>query len=117
MNNDIKPRLKGILSNRRGRARAITRRELRDTLGLDDKQDRKLRLIIAKIRAEGLVNGLPVLFATKKPAGYYVPATWDELRAGLDSFRSYIVALCVQRARIKKVGERSLYSSKQGMMF
>ncbi len=110
MNNDIKPRLKGILSNRLGRDSAITRRELRDTLGYQN--DRKLRLIIAELRSEGL----PVLFATQKPAGYYVPATWDELRAGLDSFKSYIIDLCVQRARIKKAGERSLYSSKQGLL-
>jgi len=110
MNNDIKPRLKGILSNRQGRARAITRRELKNTLGYQN--DRKLRLIIAELRSEGL----PVLFATNKPAGYYVPATWDELRAGLDSFKSYIIDLCVQRARIKKAGERNLYSSKQGVL-
>jgi len=110
MNNDIKPRLKGILSNRQGRARAITRREIKNMLGYQN--DRKLRLIIAELRSEGL----PVLFSTSKPAGYYVPATWDELRAGLDSFRSYIVDLCVQRARIKKAGELSLYSSKQGVL-
>lgn len=110
MNNDIKPRLKGILSNRQGRARAITRREIKNILGYQN--DRKLRLIIAEIRAEGL----PVLFATNKPAGYYVPATWDELRAGLDSFKSYIIDLCVQRARIKKAGALSLYSSKQGVL-
>ena len=108
--NNIKPRLKNILSNHRGRASAITRRELRATLSYQN--DRKLRLIIADIRAEGL----PVLFATSKPAGYYVPATWDELRAGLDSFRSYIIDLCVQRAKIKKAGELSLYSVKQGML-
>ena len=110
MNNDIKPRLKNILSNRQGRARAITRREIKNTLGYQN--DRKLRLIIAELRAEGL----PVLFATNKPAGYYVPATWDELHAGLDSFRSYIIDLCVQRAKIKKAGELSLYSSKQGIL-
>ena len=110
MNNEIKPRLKGILSSHQGRASAITRREIKNTLGYQN--DRKLRLIIAKIRAEGL----PVLFATNKPAGYYVPATWDELRTGLDSFRSYIVDLCVQRARIKKAGELSLYSGKQGAL-
>lgn len=109
-NNDIKLRLKGILSNRQGRARAITRRELRDYLGYQN--DRKLRLIIAELRSEGI----PILFATNKPAGYYVPATWEELRTGLDSFRSYIVDLCVQRARIKKAGELSLYSGKQGLL-
>ncbi len=110
MNNDIKPRLKGILSNRQGRARAITRREIKNMLGYQN--DRKLRLIIAELRSEGV----PILFATNKPAGYYVPATWDELRSGLDSFRSYIIDLCVQRARIKKAGELSLYSGKQGAL-
>jgi len=109
-NNDIKSRLKGILSNHQGRARAITRREIKNTLGYQN--DRKLRLIIAEIRSEGL----PVLFATNKPAGYYVPATWGELHAGLDSFKSYIIDLCVQRAKIKKAGELSLYSSKQGVL-
>ena len=110
MSNNIKPRLKGILSNRQGRARAITRREIKNTLGYQN--DRKLRLIIAELRQEGV----PILFATTKPAGYYVPATWDELHAGLDSFRSYIIDLCVQRAKIKKAGELSLYSGKQGAL-
>lgn len=110
MNNNIKPRLKGILSSHQGRAKAITRREIKNTL--DYQNDRKLRLIIAELRQEGL----PVLFATQKPAGYYVPATWQELHAGLDSFRSYIIDLCVQRAKIKKAGELSLYSSKQGTL-
>ena len=110
MNNDIKLRLKAILSSRQGRARAITRREIKNIL--DYENDRKLRLIIAEIRAEGL----PVLFATNKPAGYYVPANWDELRAGLDSFKSYIIDLCIQRAYIKKAGELSLYSGKQGLL-
>ena len=110
MNNDIKPRLKGILSSRQGRARAITRREIKNTLGYQN--DRKLRLIIAELRLEGV----PILFATTKPAGYYVPATWDELHDGLDSFKSYIIDLCVQRAKIKKAGELSLYSGKQGIL-
>lgn len=109
-NNDIKPRLKAILQNRQGRAKAITRRELRDYLGYQN--DRKLRLIIAELRSEGL----PVLFSTSKPAGYYTPANWGELRSGLDSFRSYIIDLCVQRASIKKAGELSLYSGKQGAL-
>ncbi len=110
MNNDIKPRLKGILQSHQGRGSAITRRELRSMLDVEEQDDRQFRALIAELRFEGL----PVLFSTKKPAGYYMPATWDELRAGLDSFTSYIIDLCVQRAKIKKAGERSLYSSKQG---
>jgi len=110
MENNIKPRLKAFLQSHQGRARAITRREIKNTLGYQN--DRKLRLIIAELRQEGV----PILFATNKPAGYYVPATWDELRAGLDSFKSYIIDLCVQRAAIKKAGELSLYSGKQGVL-
>ena len=110
MENNIKPRLKSFLQSHQGRARAITRREIKNTLGYQN--DRKLRLIIAELRQEGL----PVLFATNKPAGYYVPATWKELHAGLDSFKSYIIDLCIQRAKIKKAGELSLYSSKQGLL-
>jgi len=110
LDNNIKPRLKAFLQSHQGRARAITRREIKNTLGYQN--DRKLRLIIAEIRSEGL----PVLFATNKPAGYYVPATWQELHAGLDSFKSYIIDLCVQRAKIKKAGELSLYSGKQGIL-
>jgi len=71
MNNNIKPRLKGMLQSHQGRARAITRREIKNTLGYQN--DRKLRLIIAELRSEGL----PILFSTQKPAGYFVPANWD----------------------------------------
>lgn len=112
MNNEIKPQLKALLSSHQGRASAITRRELRDMLEVDEQDDREFRKLIAELRFEGA----PVLFATTKPAGYYVPATWEELRVGLDSFRSYIIDLCVQRAKIKKAGELSLYSSKQGLL-
>ncbi len=110
MDNEIKPRLKAILQHHEGRAKAITRREIKNLLGYQN--DRQLRLIIAELRADGL----PVLFATNRPAGYYVPVTWAELKTGLDSFRSYIVDLCIQRAKIKKEGALSLYDSKQGVL-
>lgn len=110
VDNNIKPQLKAILQSRQGRGRAITRREIKDQLGY--KNDRKLRLIIAELRQEGL----PVLFATNKPAGYYVPKTFNELKEGLDSFKSYIIDLCIQRAKIKKAGELSILSGKQGVL-
>ena len=110
MNNEFKPRLKAFLESHRGRPEAITRREIKDTL--DYHNDRKLRILIGEIRAEGL----PVLFSTKKPAGYFVPATFEELRVGLDSFRSYVIALCVQSARIKHSGELYLKEEKQGAL-
>ncbi len=107
----LKEEIKGILSNKKGRASAITRRELRDYLGFQN--DRKLRLIIAELRSEGM----PILFATNKPAGYYVPDNILELRECLDSFRSYIIDLCVQRARIKHGGELFLAPAGQAKLF
>ena len=79
---------------------------------LDYHNDRQLRILIGVIRTEGL----PVLFATTKPAGYFVPATFEELRVGLDSFKSYVIDLCVQRARIKHSGELYLKEEKQGAL-
>ena len=111
-NNDIKPRLKAFLQSRQGRDMAITRNELRNILGLDIKQDRQLRLLIAELRSEGF----PVFPATQDPAGYYMPSTNKELQEGLVTLRNYIVSLCVQRAKIKKAGELSLYSGKQGVL-
>ena len=98
--NDIKPRLKAVLERHLGRNSAITRRELREVLGIPLNYDRKLRLILTELRAEGL----PVLFATDRPAGYYIPTNWEELHRGLEGYRSYIKDLCIQRAYVKKAG-------------
>jgi len=108
-NNDIKPRLKAVLERHQGRNSAITRRELRLMFGLTDKKDRKLRLMIGELRAEGL----PILFATEKPAGYYLPETWTELYTGLDAFQSYIKDFCIQRAYVKKAGAMYLKPASQ----
>ena len=111
MDNEIKPQLKTILQSREGRERAITRRELRGILNYNN--DRQLRIFIGELRKEGI----PILFATDKPAGYYIPATWGELQHGLNSFRSYIIDFCIQRAYIKKAGYLRLRPPNQGVLF
>ena len=97
-NNDIKPRLKAVLERHQGRNSAITRRELRQIL--DYQNDRKLRIL----KDELVKEGLPVLSFTSPPAGYCLPANWQELHAGLDVLRSYIIDLCILRANLKKAG-------------
>ena len=111
MDNELKPRLKSILQSREGRHKAVTRRELRALLNYSN--DRKLRLTIAELRKEGI----PILFATDKPAGYFIPATWEELQTGLKSYRSYIIDFCIQRAYIKKAGYLRLRPPNQGVLF
>lgn len=96
--NGIKPQLKLILEHHRGRASAIMRRDLR--VLLNDLDDRKLRLI----KAELVREGVPVLSATKQPAGYYMPTSYDELHTGLKTLQSYIIELCKDYRDIKKSG-------------
>jgi len=98
MSNGIKPQLKHILEHHRGRSSAITRHDLR--LLLNDIPDRRLRLI----KNELVREGVPILSATKEPAGYYVPATHEELRTGLKTLQSYIIELCRDYRDIKKSG-------------
>lgn len=97
-NNGIKPQLKHIIENHRGRTNAIKRRDLR--VLLNDINDRKLRLI----KTELIREGLPVLSATKEPAGYYMPDNLVELRDGLSTLQSYIIELCKDYRDIKKSG-------------
>lgn len=99
MDNGIKPQLKHIIENHRGRTNAIKRRDLR--ILLNDINDRKLRLI----KTELIREGVPVLSATKQPAGYYMPTSHDELRTGLKTLQSYIIELCKDYRDIKKSGK------------
>lgn len=108
----MKDRLKSILERHHGRHSAITRRELRRILELDIKEDRQLRLLIAELRSEGV----PVMFATDSPAGYYMPESLAELRQGMDKMRSYIINECLTLRDYKVYGSRYLAGEKQGVL-
>lgn len=101
-----------IMEYHYGRSRAITRRELRHILGITDGQDRKLRLVIADLRHEGL----PILFATEKPAGYYLPESLAELQEGIRQLRSYIIDECIVLASFKHKGAQYVVGAKQGKL-
>lgn len=111
-NNGLKSQIKTILEHHRGRRQSITRRELRRILELDDMQDRKLRLIVAELRHEGL----PILFATSKPAGYYLPESLAELNEGMDKMRSYIIDECIVLRDFKVFGSQYISREVQGKL-
>ena len=110
--NKIKSMLPTLLNNHKGRNRCITRREIRRLLELDIREDRKLRLVIGELRHEGL----PILFETEKPAGYYLPESLAELKAGMDKIRSYIKDECMVLRDIKVLGSRYVIGEKQGVL-
>ena len=101
MDSTIKSRLKSLLEYHRGRDKVILRRELRRILEIDIKEDRQLRLLIGELRREGL----PVLFTTKKPQGYYVANNLQELKDGMDNLRSYIIDECQTLRNMRLYGK------------
>lgn len=108
----MKNEVKHILKRHQGRYTAITRRELRNLLNLTIKQDRKLRLLIGELRAEGF----PVMFATSEPAGYYMPNSLLELREGMDKLRSYVIDECITLRDYKVLGRLYVAGEKQGKL-
>ncbi len=57
-------------------------------------------------------NKFPIMFATEKPAGYFLPANEKERLAGLQLCQSYIKE-CIIRAALKAGGARFLEGDKQ----
>lgn len=110
--NGLKPQIQRILERHRGRGNPIGRRELIHALELTPRQDRKVRLLIGELRHEGL----PVLFATNAPAGYYLPESLNELKTGMDKLRSYIIDECIVLRDLKVRGAQYLAGESQGVL-
>jgi hypothetical protein len=71
---DLKTELRRILERHQGRARAVTGLELAKML--NQRDDRKIRLVIREL----ITEGLPVASTTGNPPGYFVAASWAEKR-------------------------------------
>jgi len=110
MNDDIKKTLRIIMESCKGRNNAITRRELKQRLGYNN--DRQLRLTIAELRHEGL----PILFATQSPAGYYTASNYNEIQEGIRAMRSYLIEEAKVIRDFKILGTRYLARNKQGTL-
>lgn len=107
--NDIKSDIKSILKRHRGRKNPISRRDLLQSLNGHHTQDRRLRQLINEIRKEGL----PILFTTSKPYGYYLPDNFQELQECKRKLQSYIIDLCVIYTVLNTYGERYLNEEYQ----
>lgn len=107
MEGDFKHNLKALFERRHGRNNPISRHELHRIF--PDISDRKLRMVIHELRREDM----PILFATRKPTGYYIPANFVEQEMGLKTLRSYIVDLCITRRALKRGSARYLEGDKQ----
>ncbi len=74
--------------------------------------DRKLRLLIAELRHKGI----PIMFATEKPQGYYVPESLDELQEGISKLKSYVIDECLTLRDLRVKGNQYLFRQTQGKL-
>lgn len=102
----LKRELRLILGRHEGRRQAITSRELSALTGADD---RRVRLAIRELRAEGF----PVLSSPIAPAGFYLPMSWLELDECLASLRSRLIEDARTRRDLKVHGARYLTPAYQ----
>lgn len=102
-----KEELKRLLELHDSRFLAIPRREIKRILGYQN--GRKLRLIIHELRTEGL----PVMFSTDNPMGYWLPGNRAELDEGLRKWVSYLKELGKDYRMTRLAGERWLLPATQ----
>lgn len=110
--NELKPRLQSVMERHYGRQQSITRRDLRQLLQLDIRHDRKLRMVISELRR----GGFPIMFATEKPAGYYLPSNLAELKEGIRAMRSYVIDECLTIRAFKVKGAQYIAGDTQGKL-
>lgn len=68
----------------RGRSQAVTAREIARVVGGDD---RTVRDAVEHLRGS---EGKPIMSASRHPAGYFVPATSEEVKESIAQIRSRI---------------------------
>lgn len=110
---DLKKDIQRNLERHYGRSNPIPGRVLRQNIGLTEKQDRKMRLLISHLRH----NGFPILFATEAPTGYYLPETLAELKEGINKLRSYVIDECITIRSLKILGAQYIAGETQGNLF
>ena len=99
-------RLLTILQLHRGKARAITGKELAELLG--DMNDRMIRKEIRELIAEGH----PIASSTEKPYGYFMAETPQEVEQYLKQLKNRLVEDAYRRRDFKKAA-RTLSREKQ----
>ena len=107
--NGLNSQLKHILECHKGRAQAITARELSHMTGQDD---RKVRLVIRDL----ITNGLPVASSTEFPGGYFVVSTWEEVRQYAKSIRNRLIEDAIRRRDFNRSAALYLQTAEQGRL-
>jgi hypothetical protein len=96
-----------ILQLHRGKARAITGKELAQVMGAPD--DRLVRKEIRELIAEGH----PIASSTEKPYGYFLVDTPEEAEQYLRQLKSRLVEDAYRRRDFRKAAAKSLNKDKQ----
>lgn len=96
-----------ILQLHRGKARAITGKELARIMG--EPGDRMIRREIRELIAEGH----PIASSTEKPYGYFMADTPEEVEEYLGQLKGRLVEDAYRRRDFKKAAAKALSKEKQ----
>lgn len=102
--------LKSILLRHEGRANPITGREIAKILGYKD--DRRIRLIIRELIAEGL----PVASSTENPPGYFIVSNRQEAETYAASIKSRLIEDAIRRRDFRRAADMYLTPATQRRM-
>ena len=109
-NGEFKRRLSGILLRHEGRAHAITGREL--AFMLEQKDDRRVRLVIREL----ITDGLPIASSTEPPYGYFIVATRQEVEQYAGSIKSRLIEDAIRRRDFRRAADQYLTPAEQGIL-
>jgi DNA-binding GntR family transcriptional regulator len=107
--NDLKSRLRAILSRHEGKGQAITSREL---AALTGHPDRAIRLAIRELIAENLA----VASSTEPPAGYFLPLTRAEAEQYAESIKGRLIEDALRRRDFRRAAAMRLKPAEQGKL-
>ena len=105
------------MCNHVGRKFPIPRKSLWQKFDIKTQSDdRHMRQMIHDLKNKPYPVGLPILYATTKPMGYYLPENQVELDEGRNLLRSRIKDECVTLARLKTYGSWFVAGDRQRVM-
>jgi len=105
----MKAQIKSILLRHEGRDRAIKSKELAQIINCDE---RKVRLIIRELIAEGL----PIASSVQEPMGYFIVNTRQEAEQYALSIRSRLIEDAIRRKDFRRAADQWLTPAEQGKL-
>jgi len=79
---------------------------------LNQRDDRKIRLIIREL----ITEGVPIASATDAPAGYFLVSTYEEARQYAEGEKRRLIEIALRRRDFRRAADCHLKPVEQGRL-